>query len=745
MPSILENIHSPADVKALKREEVVALARECREKIIETVSKNGGHLSSNLGVVELTIALHRVFDSEKDAFIFDVSHQCYTHKLLTGRSPTFDSLRTLGGLSGFQKQGEGPHDFFDNGHASSAISQALGLLCARKILNPKDTNKALAIVGDGALTGGLAFEALSNAGLCNYAKDLIIIVNDNQMSISRNTGAISSYLSRLTMTTHYQAFRRFIDKTVACVPFFGKVFTKAIFRFKRAIKAMFFSNNLFSDLDLEYVGPLDGHDERTLERILRRVAKMNKAVVVHVLTKKGKGYKMAEDFPERFHGVGSFCISDGKMEVVDKVSFTEVFSAALLSQALRNPKVVCISAAMAKGTGLAPFARHFPTRFFDVGIAEEHAVTFAGGLAKGGAIPIVAIYSSFMQRAVDQVIEDVALQGFHVVFVLDRAGPVPFDGETHQGIFDIPLFSCVPRLKILSPATAEDMEVCLDYAINECTLPVIIRLPKTSCPAPIKAFSQKVVEGRGVFVSFEELFKSEGGNKNNITLECAESEKNKEVVIDFEKSKVINNAGSDNVLEYECKSSANDKAALISKDDNGAKKGFDLENKSEKNAVDDVALISEDKKYTDARYIFENEDKKSTENVFTLKSSREQSAIVNTTLVNDKSAKSEHLLCVTTGSLFSEVKEVAKSWGADVYTLRFIESIDEEYFMALASGYKKVVLFEDGVQTGGVSQRLENILRRGGVANIEVRAFPKKFFPQGSRSEILKMAGVIEE
>lgn len=629
--SILKNIHSPADVKALKASEVRLLANECRQEIIETVSKNGGHLSSNLGVVELTIALHRVFDSGRDAFIFDVSHQCYTHKLLTGRAKDFETLRTLGGLSGFQKQGEGEHDFFDNGHASSAISQALGLLCARKITNPNDKTHAIAIIGDGALTGGLAFEALSNAGMCGYAQGLVIIVNDNQMSISRNTGALSSYLSRLTMTSHYQAFRRFVDTVVAHVPLFGKVFTRIIFRLKRAVKAMFFSNNLFSDLDLEYVGPLDGHDERTLERILRRVAKMNKAVVVHVLTKKGKGYKMAEDFPERFHGVGPFCIADGKMEVADKVSFTEVFSAAILSQALRNPKVVCVSAAMAKGTGLSSFARHFPKRFFDVGIAESHAVTFAGGLAKGGAIPVVAIYSSFIQRAVDQVIEDAALQGFHIVFVLDRAGPVPFDGETHQGVFDIALFSCVPRLKILSPATAEDMELCLDYAINQCTAPVIIRLPKTSCPPPVSAFSKSIIEGRGVLLSYASAVDTFG-----------------------------------------------DGQSLISKMDSAGKIG----------------------------------------------KTRGQ------------------VLLVATGSLFFEVERIARTLCADIYTLRFIKPIDEEYFLEIAKRYKKVIFFEDGVLIGGVSQRLALLLRQKGFCNVEIRAFPDKFLPQGSRSEILKMAGL---
>ena len=493
---LLSSIHSPDDIKKYSQKQLKELASEIRRTIIEVVGKNGGHLASNLGVVELTIALHRVFESPKDAIIWDVSHQCYAHKLLTGRYSQFSTLRTENGLSGFTKKEESPHDYFDNGHSSTSISSALGLLVARDIQH--NDGKVIAVIGDGALTGGMAFEALSNAG--QLGKNLIVIVNDNQMSIDHNTGAISSYLSRITMTSPYQSFRHNVDRFIQKIPGINKILTKFVFRFKRGLKGLLLSNNLFTDFGFEYVGPLDGHNEKDLETILNRVKNMKRPVVVHVITKKGKGYSPAEDHPERFHGVGPFAISDGTVEKFDSLSFTESFSNALMDLALKRNDIVAVTAAMSKGTGLDTFARHYPERFFDVGIAEEHAVTFAGGLSRGGMLPVVCIYSTFMQRAVDQLIHDIALQNLRAVIVLDRAGAVPNDGETHQGLFDISLFRPVPNIKIMSPATAKDLSICLNYAADTDKA-VIIRYPKMSCPTEIAAFSKNIEEGRGVFVS----------------------------------------------------------------------------------------------------------------------------------------------------------------------------------------------------------------------------------------------------
>ncbi len=451
-------------------------------------------------MVELTVALHRVFKSPEDAIVWDVSHQCYAHKLLTGRYAEFSSLRKKGGLSGFTKGNESPHDFFDNGHSSTSISQALGLLAARRLLGVD--GKVIAVIGDGALTGGMAFEGLCNAG--QIGENLIIILNDNQMSIDRNDGTFSRYLSRLTMTGHYQAVRRAIDFFVGHLPF-NRLLRKFIFRFKRGLKGLFLQDNLFSDLGFEYVGPLDGHDEKSLERVFGRVREMKSPVVVHVVTKKGKGYSPAEDHPERFHGIGPFCTRDGEVEKFDALSFTESFSNSLVSLAEKNPRIAAITASMAKGTGLDFFARRFPERFFDVGIAEEHAVTFAGGLSKGGVVPVVCIYSTFMQRAVDQVIHDIVLQKVHAVIVLDRAGAVPGDGETHQGLFDVALFRPVPSLEILSPASSVDLQKLLEYSIDGSGV-YVIRYPKMSCPSEREEFSAEIHRGRGVLIKASDLF-----------------------------------------------------------------------------------------------------------------------------------------------------------------------------------------------------------------------------------------------
>ncbi|MDO5766904.1 MAG: 1-deoxy-D-xylulose-5-phosphate synthase, partial [Spirochaetales bacterium] len=429
-----------------------------------------------------------------------VSHQCYVHKMLTGRFADFSTIRKKNGLSGFTRRTESKHDFFDNGHASTSISQGLGLLTAWNL--QKKNGKVVAVIGDGSLTGGLALEAMNHAG--QLGKNLIVVLNDNKMSISENTGAVSKYLSKLTMSGFYQNIRHKIDLALSKIPNSNRHIGKFVYRFKRSLKALFLSNNFFTDLGFEYVGPLDGHNIGELENVFKDVKKLQGPVVVHVVTKKGKGYSPAENDPAAFHGIGPFLISDGKVEHFDAMSFTECFSQTLLEFAEKDKKITAITAAMAKGTGLDAFARRFPERFFDVGIAEEHAVTFASGLAAGGLKPVVAIYSTFMQRAVDQIIHDVALPEFPVVFCLDRAGLVPSDGETHQGMFDIALLRTVPNLTILSPATAADFKLSLEWALSQ-NKPVVLRYPKSTCPTELKCFSQKIEEGRGVYVKCEEF------------------------------------------------------------------------------------------------------------------------------------------------------------------------------------------------------------------------------------------------
>ena len=517
---LLSKIHSPQNLKNLSQSEIIQLAQEIRKEIINVVGKNGGHLASNLGVVELTLALHRVFESPKDAIIWDVSHQCYTHKLLTDRYKDFQTLRQKDGISGFTNTQESVHDFFINGHSSTSISSALGLLTARELNN--DSGKVIAVIGDGALTGGMAYEALSHAGqLC---KNLIVVLNDNQMSIDHNTGAVSRYLSRLTMTGGYQSFRYKVDKLIDKIPYIGRPFEKFIFRFKRALKGLFLTNNLFVDLGFEYVGPLDGHNEALLEKVLKKVSHLHRPVVVHVITKKGRGYSPAENNPELFHGIGPFQISDGTVETFDTTSFTEAFSQIICQKAKENKDIVAITAAMAKGTGLTSFSIKYPERFFDVGIAEEHAVTFAGGLAKGGKIPVTCIYSTFMQRSVDQMIHDIALQKAHAVFMLDRAGAVPADGVTHQGIFDISLFRPIPDLEILSPVSQNDLKLCFDWAVDKGTC-VVIRYPKLSCPTEFPQFSSPVELGRGIFMPCTEFV------IENVTEKQLEAHKNKILVV----------------------------------------------------------------------------------------------------------------------------------------------------------------------------------------------------------------------
>ncbi len=489
---LLESIEAPEDVKKLKESELRVLANEIRKKILETVATNGGHLASNLGVVELTIALHKVFDSPRDAIVWDVGHQSYAHKLITGRFREFDKIRKKDGLSGFPKRSESVHDIFDTGHSSTSLSSALGLLESRN--RQGRGGRVVAVIGDGALTAGMAFEALVNVSQLELP--LIVILNDNKMSISRNVGALSRYLSRLTATEHYQHFRRSVDSAVVSIPRVGRGLLELIVRGKRAVKAIFFKENLFADLGFEYVGPIDGHNIPVLLSVLAQVKRLQRPVVIHVVTKKGNGFFKAEEDPEAFHGVAPSCPD---LPVHARPSYTEVFGRLMVDLALENRELVAITAAMSKGTGLEKLAKLQPSRVYDVGIAEQHAVTFAAGLATGGLLPVVAVYSTFMQRAVDQVLHDVALPNHHVVFALDRSGAVGEDGETHQGFFDIALFKSLPNSTILAPSCAAEMASFLRFAIN-WKGPVFLRFPKARVECDEPACDSPLLPGRGVFL-----------------------------------------------------------------------------------------------------------------------------------------------------------------------------------------------------------------------------------------------------
>ena len=514
---ILSHINSPRDLADVPAKNLPLLAAEIREKIIEIVSRNGGHLASNLGVVELTLVLHRVFRSPIDKIIWDVGHQCYAHKLLTGRRDEIGSIRQRDGLSGFPKTAESPHDIVETGHSSTSISSALGILTGQDLLGK--TGKVIAVIGDGSLSGGMAFEALNHAG--HLAKNLIIVLNDNQMSISPNVGALSGYLSRITATRFYQRIRTRIDVSVKRIPVFGGSLMDLIDRLKKGIKAFFFKETLFSDFGFEYIGPIDGHSLGTLQSVFQNAKALNKPVVVHVVTQKGRGYPLAEIDPTLFHGIGPFSIVDGKIEERSSISFSESFSQALVDLAADDKRITAITAAMAHGTGLSQFQERYPERFFDVGITEQHAVTFAAGLAISGMRPVVALYSTFLQRSVDQIIHDVALPGLPVLIVVDRAGFVGGDGETHQGIHDIALLQGVKGLTILTPAGETDLREMMRYCLS-LPGPSIIRYPKASCYA-FDGEDAPITAGRGTFVKEKdgEILLLSTGGMLPITVETA--------------------------------------------------------------------------------------------------------------------------------------------------------------------------------------------------------------------------------
>ena len=470
---MLEKIKSSEDVKKLSKQEKTELAEEIRKYILEVVSENGGHLASNLGVVELTIALHSVFDMSKDKIIWDVGHQSYVHKILTGRKEQLKTLRKLDGIAGFPKTNECEADCFNTGHSSTSISAALGMARARDI--KKENNSVIAVIGDGALTGGMAFEGLNDAG-CNKTK-LTVILNDNEMSISKNTGGLSMMLSKIRTRKSYTKPNTSAKKVILKIPVVGKPVVRIVQKFKGSIKQLVIPKIFLEDIGFRYLGPVDGHNEAELERMLNITKQLDGPVLLHVITKKGKGYKIAEENPDKFHATGPFEIDTGKSKKEKSKDYSKVLGDKLVELAQNDDKIVAITAAMKDGTGLTEFANKFPDRFFDVGIAEQHALCMAAGMAKEGMKPVVPIYSSFYQRGYDQVIHDIAIQKLPVVMCVDRAGIVGADGETHQGLLDMAFFRIVPNLTIMSPKDFVEFENMIEFAIK-LGKPVVIRYPR---------------------------------------------------------------------------------------------------------------------------------------------------------------------------------------------------------------------------------------------------------------------------
>ena len=469
---MLENIRKPEDIKEFSDEELEMIASEIREKIIETVSASGGHLGSNLGLVEATLVIHKLFDVPNDKLIFDVGHQCYTHKLLTGRYDCFDTLRKGGGISGFTNRFESEFDTFTAGHSGSAISAALGVATADKLAG--NDNYTIAVVGDGSFTNGMVYEALNNCN--NKDVNLIIILNDNEMSISHNVGSLASYLSKIRTSGTYYYFKRGCNKLFGKIPLLGRLLLSFARHIKNGFKRMFYKQPFFEPLGVKYLGPVDGNDIDRLEVVLKEAKKTGRCTLVHIKTKKGYGYKYAEDMPESYHSVSAFDpdagICGGKGD-----DFSSEFGRIVCEKAKENSKLCAITSAMCDGTGLTDFSVSYPDRFFDVGIAEEHEIAFAGGLAANGMLPICAVYSTFAQRTYDQLIHDVSLQRLHIVLALDRAGIVPGDGETHQGIFDCAFISDIPNTEIYSPDSFDEMQTAFDAAFTSDKISVV-RYPK---------------------------------------------------------------------------------------------------------------------------------------------------------------------------------------------------------------------------------------------------------------------------
>ena len=496
---ILERIKQANDVKNLDWNELEVLAAEIRQFLVEKVSEHGGHLASNLGVVELTIAMHMAFSLPEDKMIWDVGHQAYTHKILTGRKEGFDSLRKFGGMSGFPKRNESDCDSFDTGHSSTSISAGLGYVEAREILG--ESYNVISVIGDGSLTGGMAYEALNNAAHLN--SNYIIVLNDNNMSISENVGGMSAYLDGIRTNHVYNELKKGVSNTLNKIPVVGKEMVSKIRKTKNSIKQLFVPGMFFEDMGIIYLGPVDGHDIKALYRTLKEAQRMNHAVLVHVLTEKGRGYAPAEKNPSKFHGIGPFDVASGDiLETKTKDTYTDVFGKVMCKVGESNDKVVAITAAMKDGTGLIHFARKFPDRFFDVGIAEEHAVTFAAGLAAAGLKPVFAVYSAFLQRGYDQIVHDVCMQNLPVVFAIDRAGLVGSDGETHQGVYDMAYLNHIPNMTILSPKNKWEFADMIRFAADHQG-PIALRYPRGTAYDGMKEYREPVVLGKSEVIHEE--------------------------------------------------------------------------------------------------------------------------------------------------------------------------------------------------------------------------------------------------
>ena len=491
MSEYLDRINEANDIKKIEPEAYDALASEIRSFIIESVSEHGGHLASNLGVVELTMALHLCMDFPNDKLIWDVGHQAYTHKLLTGRKEDFSGLRTFGGMSGFPKHKESPCDAFDTGHSSTSISAALGYARARDLKGEDRT--VVAVIGDGSLTGGMAYEALNNVS--HLKSNMIIVLNDNKMSISENVGGLSKHLTALRTRESYMDFKMDVEKKLKQIPHVGDSVARSVKKSKDSIRQLFVKGGFFEDFGIKYIGPIDGHDIKEMMRVLNALKRLNEPVVMHVVTQKGRGYMPAEKNPSAFHGVGSFDIATGESLAGKSLTYTSVFSKTICRLGKAHPDVVTICAAMPDGTGLTAFKKHFPDRFFDVGIAEQHAVTFAAGLAAGGMHPFVAVYSSFLQRAYDQIIHDVCIQNLPVVFCVDRAGLVGADGETHQGIFDLSYLSMIPNMTVCAPKNKYELYDMLYFAYQYHG-PIAIRYPRGSAYEGFKNMRPPIEYGK---------------------------------------------------------------------------------------------------------------------------------------------------------------------------------------------------------------------------------------------------------
>lgn len=472
---LLDTINSSEDVRKLSFSQLEILASEVRQYLIEVVSNNGGHLAPNLGVVELTIALHKVFNTPYDSIVFDVSHQSYVHKILTGRRQKLKSIRTFGGISGFTNPNESVHDAFIAGHASTSISVALGLAKANSLKGEKDRT-VVAVIGDGALTGGLAFEALNNAG--RSKEKLIVVLNDNEMSISKNVGAMAKYLASIRTEEGYNDFKNHTESVLEKIPVVGNSIVRGLRKSKTALKDLMLNNVFFEDLGFVYLGPVNGHDIKTLTHLLENAKNLNKPVIIHAVTTKGKGYIPAETRPDTFHGISSFSINTGKQKNESNGNFSSEFGKIICNFAEKDKRICAITAAMKTGTGLDDFSQKYKDRFFDVGIAEEHGATFAAGLAKNGMKPVFAVYSTFLQRAYDNIIHDICILKLPVVLAVDRAGLVGEDGETHQGIFDVSFLNSIPNMKIYSPATYEELNWHMTKALNTDNCPVAVRYPR---------------------------------------------------------------------------------------------------------------------------------------------------------------------------------------------------------------------------------------------------------------------------